>query len=389
MVDINLFDENDDEQSENDDWGDTPSELSDLEPGIKDSDGTDPFGGDDEINFGEDLSGPAKKAEDSFLDDEDAIPDFDEPEEDLQDDNYSFGETKKSGSSKSLILLVLLLIVLGGAAYYQFVWAPSKSKTKKPVHKITQVKSPVVIPKATDTTAVQPGGSSAPKASTASGLDAKPTQAAAAQSQQQVAPLPAGSQNSIASTINATKTLLARLADQNQFGIVLIEKQQFMIQYVSDQPGRSKAIGEEIKTLLNADSYTIAPEDQHRTGDQIYYWGVVTGKLPNTIIERPVTATGVSNLDALLSQIQAKATQNNLIARDMQKFPQLFYNGERRYPGRLVVEGSKANILAFLNQLQTIPGGWGISKIMMAPQKISDFAASELKVELKVWIREQ
>lgn len=388
MVDINLFDENDDEQSENDDWGDSPSELSDSEPGIRDSDGTDPFGGDDDISFGDDLSGSAKKADASFLDDDDAIPDFDEPEEDLQDDNYSFGEVKKSGSSKTLLLLALVL-VLCAAAYYQFIWAPSKSKIKKPVRTTAQVKPPVVIPKASDTTSAQTGDPSAPLVSTTSGQTANQTKGAAPNQNQTVPPPVAGSKNSIVSTINATKTLLSRLADQNQFGIVLIEKKQFMVQYVSNLPGKSKEIGEEIQTLLKAESYTIAPEDQHKTGDQLYYWGVVTGQLPNMIIERPATATGVANLEALLSQIQSKATQNNLIARDVQKFPQLFYNGEQRYPGRLVVEGNKPQIFAFLNELQTIPGGWGISKIMMAPQKISDFAANELKVELKVWVREQ
>ena len=101
MVDINLFKNDGEEGEEEKEWDSESSEGDDFENTMK-----------DDLGFDDDLSGQDTFDEGGLLDEEEPLPDFDEPEgEDQHGKDYEFGEVKEKKSSLWLWILMGVIVV--------------------------------------------------------------------------------------------------------------------------------------------------------------------------------------------------------------------------------------------------------------------------------------
>ncbi len=355
MVDINLYKEEDKE------WLSSKDENEPEKEDIA-----------EKLSFEDDMSEPA-------LDEDELLGDIgEEPKEDLtgeelpSDDDYAFDSKGK----KAWVWLWLLLgLVCVAAAVYLFVINPDFLRFKKktagePVKSamITQDTASSAVPMPQDSAAIV----SIPPSQAASLIeevhfeDLVPTRI----------------------LVDASRSVLEDLAGSGQFATLLIVADRYFVEYVSETPGVAQAMGRRIQTLLKAKSFKFSPEDQHMTEGESAYWGVISGRLDYQRAQGfPSGADQFKDVNTFISTVQGKSRQFKLAPRTSQKLTDQVSGGHREVCVRIEMEGSRENALSYLESLQSFQGNFGISKILVAPVKYSDFSAANIKLVLDFLIR--
>jgi acylphosphatase len=344
MVDINLFKNDGEEGKEEKEWDSESSEGDDFENAMK-----------DDLGFDDDLSGQDTFDEGGLLDEEEPLPDFDEPEgEDQHGKDYEFGEVKEKKSS--LWLWILMGVIVVAVVLYVFFIQP------KQIAKSTKVVHPVKPPVMTSKTAP-------PKAEDTTAQDQEKTVPVAAQSG--TVPV-AGAVSTVVAYVNASKAIFDDLATKAQFGAILLNGNQFLIEYVSETPGVAEQMGYRIKTLLGVSEYKVSPEDRHRTGGKISYWGIVSGQLSLTETGQVGPKTFAST-QSFIQSIDALAKRHGLAAIVTKPVDAKV---------TIKMEGSSSNIMQFLQSMKRLQGNYKLEKLFMNSLDYSDFQGSELKLIL-------
>ncbi len=346
MVDINLFKEDEDKEKEKKEEEESvPKEGEDIEDEL----------GDDFL-FDEESS-KSESLDDELFDEE--IPDLEEIEERGEAEDYDFGETKKKKTSVGV--WIALAIVVIGTGIYMFVLQPREQKSvKKSAPKVIRPPLHGVV--------------SAGKERPDSAVSSKKVKEIMRSSN-------SGIPGSTPIFSNASIRVLKDLSESNQFGAIVLMKDRFFVEYVSETPNVSKSMGHRISTLLNATNRKVSPEERHRTGGKIYYWGVVSGKLPQSLgTSSAATPQRFASADDFIRAVKTVFVQNGLQVYGLQK---LYENSEKRESYiRVQARGTKENTLKFLGRLNSFRGNFVLSKLTIAPVLISDFQAKRVKVVL-------
>jgi hypothetical protein len=240
MVDINLFEDDEEQLGKKEKSGDTQGKKE---------------GG---------LSGDSLK-EDDFSFDEDPVESsldpFDEPgiRPEFNGDTASRPKSAKGGGKPqkvSPVLIGLGVLVAAGAIYMQFFMSRPKTTTvprRLPLTKTVPVKR--------DSTRLTPGRTSV------SPVSAPVGSIGAASSQ-------------TAKYVDVTKAVLDKLGRERQFVVLLLKGDQFFIEYASPARGTSGNIGKQIQNMIGAEGFTASREEQKKVREETMYFGVISGKLP-------------------------------------------------------------------------------------------------------------
>ncbi|HDQ44905.1 MAG TPA: hypothetical protein ENN17_05315 [bacterium] len=356
MVDINLFDEGFEDQSDSSPEQ-RPSGSSDA--GRRDNDD---FSGD--LNLGDDLSDDAGLGGDTLLDGDETLPDFEEEEEGL-DDDYTFEGSGPKKSPPWLLIGVGLFAV--AAVLFIYVIYPTLNK---PV----AIKLPKPKPPATKPVAVRP-------VQPAETAPAQPTDQE--QTPETIRPAVEGRYDVLA----GTRTVFENLSAQGQAGVVIINNNRYLVEYVSKTPGVADAMGQRIQTLFGADNYAVSPEERHRTAGQDNYWGVVSGTLPPFSAHAPSPgANPYPTMTSFHGRIKTLCAQHGIALQSIAKPAGIVQQPKQHSSGHMIIEGEKKNVFAFMHDLKQIEGHWGVSKLLLAPADIADFHASRVKMGITFWV---
>ena len=353
MVDINLFEEGFDDNLE----------VPHDEPASESTGGgkleEDDFGGD--LNFGDDLSDDAELGADSLLDGDETLPDFENEDGDALDEDYAFDGPADKKSPPWLLIGVGAVAVI--AVLFLYVILPMLNKPK-PV-KTPQVRPPVTMPVSKDS----------------SQTAAKPA------AQQTPGTTPAPVSQGTLDVLSASTAVFENLSAGGQAGVVIINDTQYLVEYVSQTPGVSEAMGKRIQTLLGATNFEVSPEEKHTTSGESHYWGVVSGTLP--ALKSHVLA-GAANpyasMTAFQDRIKALITQNGLTLEGIEKPAGMAVRPKKQISGHMIITGEKEKVMAFIKALNRLEGTWGVSKLLLAPMSISDFSASKVKMGITFWV---
>jgi len=365
MVDINLFDEEGKEKEK--------AQKPAPEEGFDDD-----FDLSKDLEPGDDFSESSPLDDEEFLSDEEALSDFEKPEE-KQEEEYEFGESKKKNTSP--VLWVILGIVVIGAFIYLFIIQPRQMKTAKMATSVVVRRPPAgqvaQIPQKQG--AAQPG----PKLPATKTAKSSVNNATASRITTRPGKSSSWVNGSIPTFVEATKIILEDLSGHNQFGSTLLDGNSFFVEYVSETPGVSKAMGYRIQTLLGASGYKVSPEERHRTEGRIHYWGVVSGKLPKKNFGTRQTITKrFTTVNSFIREVKNRVRQNGLKVLETQKLSRSLVNGVWMTPVRVTTEGTKMQTLTFLESLKGFQGNYGIAKLLVAPLNYSDFSANNVKCVL-------
>ena len=338
MVDINLFEDDEDQLGKKEKAGDASGKK---EGGLS---------GDslkeDDFNFDEE---PVESSLDPF-DEPGARPDFEE--------SPSRAKASKGGGRNlkvSPVLIGLGVLVLAAAAYVQFFMPTKKAK---PVPKRPPTTRGAV--QATqDTTKRAPGG-------TAIGTTATPAGSAVAASSQ------------VARYADVAKTILENLSRDKQFVVLLLKGDQFFVEYGSPAKGTSDVVGNKIQKMVGADGFTASREERKKLQDETMYFGVISGKLPAA--QPSVLKPQQVGVDPFIEQLKKLMTQKGLTNTRIQKFRQYTINSKLQTPVTLRAEGSGKNVSAFLESLKIQQGNFELLTVIVAPQEITDFQANQVKL---------
>ena len=346
MVDINLFKNGGGEGEEEKEWDSKSPEGNDFEDDLKDG-----------LGFDEDLSTP-ESFDDSKLLDEEPLPDFDEPdEENPRDGDYEFGDVKEKKSS--LWIWILMGIIVVTVMLYVFYIQPKQiAKSTKVVRAI---KPPTIPPKTTADKGV---------ASVKQG-EAKPVAGTP------VGESPVGESTDFPATtyVDASKVIFEDLSAKAQFGAILLNGDQFLVEYVSETPGVADQMGQKIKTLLGIGTYKVSPEDRHRTAGKIYYWGIVSGQLAKAKEAKPVPpgSKKFASAGVFVQSIKDLAGKYNL---------ETIVTTPVDSKVTIKIEGANSNVLQFLQSLKNMSGNYKLEKLFMSSLDYSDFSGNRLKLIL-------
>lgn len=362
MVDINLFKEDEEEE-----WKPNPDEEGeDLEGEISDN-----LDFDEEVVEEEPVEEePSPLDDEDFLGDDEAIPDFDDDQEekDLEED-YEYGEGSKK--STPIWLWIVLGVVVVVAALYIFWFMPRQNQQVSPG--VSLMTPPVAD--STRTAVSQPETEDV-KADTGQSQDVTPpVETPATQTTTQSS---SGAPASVSRFVTSALPVFEFLANQNQMGTIILEGDRFHVGYVSATQGVAQTIGRRIQGLIGATSFKTSPEDRHRTAGKIQYWGVVSGDLPKQTSSSQGSQTRFSNADQFIQSISALIRQNQLNIRQTQKFN---VRGQTA-PVRLKIEGARNNMVGLLNRLKGFQGRYELTKITISPVTITDFSANQVKLVL-------
>ena len=369
MVDINLFKEEDEEE-----WKTPPDEGG---GGGEDVEGV--LGEDLDLG-GEETDAESPSFEDEkFLGDEDAIPDFEEPEERELEEDYEYGDNRARGAP--VWLWAFLGIVVAAAAFYLFYLQP-RQKAKSQIQTITLKKSPpdslLRTQRPVDQTVAIVGDSSTTIRDQSLGeadVSRETTSTNAPSSTVRV--------------VSAAMAVFESLSSQGQLGTIVFEGGKFHVGYVSSTAGVAESMGQQVQKLMGASSVRVSPEDRHSTAGKIQYWGVVSGDLPASESVAPTASTTRFNTaDSFVAGIRELGTQNRMTFQQTVKFSVQSDGGRRKAPVRMKIEGARANAINFLNALKGFQGNYDLNKLTIAPVNISDYTASQAKLVLDfaVWI---
>ena len=358
MVDINLFKE-EEEEKEGREW-ETPREEEDTFG----HEATEGMGG-----FDEDLPEQLPLDDEEILGDEEAVPEFEEPEEGGHYEDYEYGEGRERRGA--LWFWVFLGVVLVGAALYFFVFQPRRQAQ--------------VVEK---TTSPEAGAAEEPV------VEEEPTQETPASVPERVAAVvdsgTVGVSRSVSNLVQATKPVFENLSHQGQFGAILLEGDRFFVEYVSETPGVAQAMGHRIQTLLGGTGFTVSPEERHTTAGKVYYWGVISGELPEKASMEPgMISSGpkrFANPESFVEAIRGLVGQHRLAVRGTQVMSEVVEAGVRQKPVRIKIEGNKQGVLSFLESLRQFQGNYGLSKLLLVPSNYSNFKAEQVKLVLDFWV---
>jgi hypothetical protein len=347
MVDINLFDDEEEQSGKKGKTGDSSAKKDEGSPSnrLKEED----------FNFDEDLSEPILNQFDS-----DVEPVFEEESHTADNDKSSKGAKKPQTVSPALI--IILLLVVGAFIYFLYVYLPSSQQKIKsfPLNKIPTVAEKIQ----TDTSKFMPG-STVMKVGQGMAAFTKGIPALGAASQG-------------AMYIEAAKTILENLSRDGQFGGLLLKGDQFFVGYGSETKGMSQSMGQKIKTLLAADGFKAAPEEQSKALEGIRYFGLISGNLPRA--KTVGSTTQKWTVDQFIGQLNTLLNQQALSNRKIQKFPQYKLSGRSQTPIQLRVDGNRKNAMAFLESLKSLQGNVGMLTLQVHPFEIADLRASQVKM---------
>ncbi len=368
MVDINLFKEDEEKEWQPDSEGNENESQDTFD---------DDLGFDDTLDGDEDVEREeAPSDNEDFLGEDEAIPEFDDEEDDIeaedldQELDYDYGEAKDK-KAPVWLWIVLILVVLG-AGFYLFVYP----KMTPPIS--TDIPRQQEISQTKKTPGIKPDSTKADSAAAAT----------LSQIQQQTTTIKDPSaqtrparfiQSNNAALISVSETIFNNLAQQNQFGAMLISENQFMIQYASETAGVAQAMGHRIKTLIGVSEIKISPEDRNVKGNRVRYEGVISGTLPDKTyrVSNPVVKQ-YANARSFEQDIRGMLSQYKLKIQSIQKLSATS-EGE---PVRIKAEGSRPNILGFMNSLKNIQGNLHMEKLFLSPASHTDFDAENVKLVL-------
>jgi hypothetical protein len=368
MVDINLFKEEDEEE-----WKSPPDEGGEDVEGVL---------GEDLDLGGEETDAESPSFEDEkFLSDEDAIPDFEEPEERELEEDYEYGDSRARGAP--VWLWALLGAVVVAAAFYLFYLQP-RQKAKSQMQTVTLRKSPA--------DSLAPGLQRQSAQAVATGADSSTTLGDQRSGEAAVSRDAVSTTNVPSSTIlfvNAATAVFDNLSSQGQLGTIVFEGGKFHVGYVSSTPGVAQTMGQRVQRLIGASAVRVSPEDRHSTAGKIQYWGVVSGDLPSGGAAVPqASTTRFNSADGFVAGIRGLGTENRMTFQQTEKFSIQSEGRRRKAPVRMKIEGARANAINFLNALKGFQGNYDLTKLTIAPVNISDYTASQVKLVLDftVWI---
>ncbi len=372
MVDINLFKEDEEEEKE---WQpDSEGQKNESQDSFDDD-----LGFDDALD-GDDDAGPELEEEpadeEDFLGEDEAIPEFEDDEDDIeaggldQELDYDYGEAKDKKAP--VWLWIVLIVVVLGACFYLFIYpkmTPSISTDIPRQQDVSKTqKTPGVIPDSTKAdSAAATSMSQSQQLSTTEKTPSAQTRSAGA------------IKSNNAALISVSESIFNNLAQQNQFGAILISDNQFMIQYASETAGVAQAMGHRIKTLLGVSEIKISPEDRNVKGNRVRYEGVISGTLPDKSyrVSNPVVKQ-YANARSFEQDIRGMLAQYKLKIQSIQKLSATS-DGE---PVRVKAEGTRSNMLRFMSSLKTIQGNLHMEKLFLSPASHTDFEAENVKLVL-------
>jgi|GEM_PF-976996 len=367
MVDINLF--KDDENQ--DDWSNTP------DGGSGDNLDAD-LGGD--LNFDDDFNDGPTLDDAALLGEEDAIPDFEEPEDQIGEEDYDFGEVK--GKKTSPGIFVVLAIVIVGAVYVKFIMPAMQKKKVKP----TARKRPVAA-------RITQNAKNQGQQKTTTGADVSQTaqksagQAATKQGTATPGTVVVQSGKTIPVFIHAGRSIFNDLSSQGQLGTIVIDGNHFNIGYVSSTPNAAQTVGKRIQQLLGISTFKTSPEDRHRTAGKVNYWGVISGKFSDgSVSVFKSTGKQFASSAQFSEELNTLAKNHGVSVSQTQTFSQRTDGGKKYIPVHIKFHGSKTQLMNFMSALNTYQGNYGITKLTIAPVNISDFKAEQAKLLLEFWV---
>jgi len=393
MVDINLFQDDDaeEEKREGGDENNTGHEAGD----VFNDDLVGDFGEElsDELGLGDDIphDEPADDLGDDLLgadsDIEESISLYDDLDDESEKDEYSSGPgERKQGAS--VFLWILLGIVAAAAAFYFFAIVPRQKeivKKQAQVVKRPDVQKLIEKMKQERMKAAQ---------DSAKGTDAALTaNTYAKRSAKQVGPTPSRSTVSASSGINSnyadvTDKIVNVLINRGQLGAFLVFDDGFAVEYNSATPNSANELASKIGTLVGVSNLKISPEERHKTGGQVRYWGVISGKFPKGFTG-DLSGTGSTfTAQNLTVRLKSIAKTQNLNIKKVQIFNTRYEKGRKIRPVRLKLDGSGTDVLAYMKKVCSLKGNFKVSKIMIAPVMLSDFHGRNLKVVLDLNVTE-
>jgi hypothetical protein len=375
MVDINLFKEDGEEELG---WG---GESSGNEESNDDTIG-DEFGLDEgeeldgelkeELSFEEDFDEAPTLDDEELLGDDDVVPDFDESEEDISDEDYAFGEVKRKSTSP--VIWILLGIVVVGAGIYKFWWEPQQN-AKKPVIATRPPDVNTLIEKMRQEQAQETPGETE-----GSEIESTPIVAETSKPPIKVSKYKSGD---ITGHLDAAVSVFENLSQQGQLGTIVIDGNQFRIGYVSATPNVANAMGHRIQTLLGVTETKNSPEERHQTAGVVRYWGVVSGSMPQLNGQTSQSQSkSFMNTDQFLNWLKEYCANRSIAVKQTETFTEKSVAGKKMIPVRIKTEGRKAQVIQFLKGLKGFQGNYVMTKVIFTSVNISDYEAKQVKVVL-------
>ncbi|MFC1501818.1 hypothetical protein ACFL6A_00230 [bacterium] len=363
MVDINLFKDDGEEEKK---WDSSPDKADGMEDDFK-----------DDLNMGEDLGGSPSLDDDSLLGDIDAIPDLEESMESEQEEDYEIGDVTKKKTSP--VLWIVLGVVLIGAFYYWFVYEPAQKKKLKTPNLVMRTNRPDMAGQPQDTTrSVQSNVTQEPPKTTPQTsqptITPTTTVARVMGGELPVVVVP------VATSVEATKAAFNDLVRSGQFAAVLIDGNRFMVEYVSETPGIAKSMGHRIQTLLNSTGYKTSPEEGHRTAGKKYYWGVVSGTLPQqTQLLSQISTKQYPSANSFIAEIRGASSRHKVVVQEVETMSTQMANNRKKSLIKMTLAGSRSNMFTLLDSLKGMQANLTLAKLLLVPSKYSDFNAESVK----------
>jgi hypothetical protein len=357
MVDINLFDDEEEKDSKRDkDW-DSSAPKQDSKRG-------DSFK--DDLNL-DDLGSPASLGDQTLLDDEDVVPEL----EDMGSTKGDAGDSVRSDSKKkktpalTYILLVLMLGLLAVLLYFR-VFA-KKGGGFQPGK---QAKKPSITYQSPDLK--QPGSKSG-----------KTLPVSASRDSSRIGGFISGS---AAGTMDVAKMIYSDLAKQDQFGAVLLDGDRFYVEYISNVPGSSSQIGKRIVSLLGIKDHKASPEERHLMEGKNTYWGVISGLCAKKTSISSKTESSWKSSDLFIDQVKTLARQNSLPLMDVKKLSRAgaTIGGEERF--RMRIQCSRTQMMTWLDQLKKIQPSYAIQTLFLVSTDYFDPRMDNVKLVLDISI---
>lgn len=389
MVDINLFndDEDDEKKDDNLESQDNPKEQNgNLEEEFGFGEGDELSGNlDDEL--GEDLDDDIEKDledgldEEPSLDDDDLlgeeeVPILDDAEETAGDKDYSFGEMKKKGVS--LFLLIILGIVAISAAGYHFVIEPKINSLKKLQNEISTNKvadvSKIIKQKQEDLAA---------QIDTSEAADVeKVTKDSAIRVSSGIKTSEYIDKTKLPAIITVSEKIISGMADNDQLGTVIIDMdgKSFRVGYASEKSNISTAVANRIKNLLNIKECKVSPEEKYKTNGNVRYWGVVSGKFPEDLkFEGLGENKSFVSGESLIKWLKGQVKDYKLTFEQSEIFPARKVSGKTNIPVRIKIRGDRKLVIDYLAVLYRFSGKYTIDKLIITSANSADFSAKEIK----------
>jgi hypothetical protein len=340
MVDeINLFEDDEGQTAKHGKSGDSPSR--------KDGD----LAGDslksDDFSFDDELTEPSLDQFDSEIE-----PEFTDDKSPAEKSRRSKGRGNAQKSSPTI--LVIGGLIVAAFLVYQFILKPSTAKPRKPAQ--TRVRTVPIAPGTPADTTRRP----APQATA-------------------IAPGAGSAAGTTVKYVESVKTIVENLGKDGQFVTVILDGDQYFVQYASAGRGVSDAMGKRIQGLLGADAYKASPEDRHKIAGSDWYCGVISGRL--AIAKSLAPAAGAkTDAEAFKSRLSGLAGEKGLTNLKIQKVRETTLNGKLQTPIRLRAEGPRPAAMAFLDGLKSLPANGRMSKLLVAPLDITDLHAEKIKL---------